>query len=94
MGFNPGGCPVSGTNTANLWIGRSHGTCAGNTWLSGGPDNWSSYRLSPDGLHLTSSSPSVNAGETTLCTTWASRLDIEGQARTGTCDAGPDEYVP
>jgi chitodextrinase len=94
MGFNPGGCPVSGTNTANLWIGTSHGTCAGNTWLSGGPDNWSSYRLSPDGLHLTSSSPSVNAGETTLCTTWASRLDIEGQARTGNCDAGPDEYVP
>ena len=94
MGFNPGGCPVSGTNTANLWIGTSHGTCAGNTWLSGGPDSWSSYRLSPDGLHLTSSSPSVNAGETNVCATWASRLDIEGQARTGNCDAGPDEYVP
>ena len=94
MGFNPGGCPVSGTNTANLWIGTSHGTCAGNTWLSGGPDNWSSYRLSPDGLHLTSSSPSVNTGETTHCATWASRLDIEGQARIGNCDTGPDEYVP
>jgi chitodextrinase len=94
MGYNPGGCPVSGTNTANLWIGTTHGTCAGNTWLSGGPDNWSSYRLSADGLHLTGSSPSVNAGETSLCATWTSRLDIDGQARSGSCDVGPDEHLP
>jgi chitodextrinase len=94
LGYNPGGCPVSGTNTANLWIGTTHGTCAGNTWMSGGPDNWSSYRLSADGLHLTGSSPSVNGGETSFCATWTSRLDIDGQARSGNCDVGPDEYMP
>lgn len=36
MGYNAGGCPAVGTVTNNLWIGSSHGSCPGNTWLSGG----------------------------------------------------------
>jgi hypothetical protein len=93
MGYNAGGCPAVGTVTNNLWIGSSHGSCPGNTWLSGGVDQWGSYNLAADGYHLTASSPSINAGETTYCNLYTAMRDIDGQTRTGVCDAGPDEYV-
>jgi hypothetical protein len=85
-----GGCPVRGTNTANLFVAPSPGTCAGNRWL---PDR-SRIGLRRDGFHLTAGSPAINAGETTLCARYTGGIDIDGQPRSGVCDAGPDEYVP
>jgi hypothetical protein len=92
IGYNPGGCPVGGTVTKNVWIGSSHGTCSGNTWLSGGADDFTSYKLAADGVHLTSTSPLINAGENTYCSQYALNLDIDDGTRTGVCDAGPDEF--
>jgi hypothetical protein len=92
IGYNTGGCPVGGTNTANVWIAPNHGSCTGNTWLSGAIDDPTPYKLAPDGEHLTSTSPLINAGETTLCQQYTGGLDIDGKPRTSTCDAGPDEY--
>lgn len=97
MGYNDGGCVVSaseGTGAPNLWIASSHGTCTGNTWLSGTNNDWSSYLLADD-YHLTGSSPSIDAGENTICQLWTGGFDIDGEPRDdGTCDAGPDEYHP
>lgn len=100
MGTNAGGCLFTGTgavNTSNLWSATSHGTCAGDAWVNGTCTsfvcNYSTYNLAGDGYHLTSTSPSRNAGETTYCNTYTSLLDIDGDARTGNCDAGPDEYI-
>jgi hypothetical protein len=101
MGTNTGGCLFSGTgavNTDNLWSATSHGTCAGDAWVNGTCAsfvcNYSTYNLAGDGYHLTATSPSINAGETTRCNTYTGLLDFEGDSRTGDCDAGPDEYVP
>jgi len=92
MGYNPGGCPVGGTVSKNVWIGSTHGTCAGNTWLSGGADQWASYFLAPDGYHLAAGSPLINAGENAVCTSAGKNADIDRQPRSGVCDAGPDEF--
>jgi len=93
LGFNQGGCPLKGTVTGNLWIGETHGDCPGNRWLPGTQDDWSAYRLAPDGRHLTADSPAIDAGESKLCDEYAHRVDADGQRRSGMCDAGPDEYV-
>jgi hypothetical protein len=85
-----GGCPVRGTSTANLFVAPSPGACAGNRWL---PDP-SRIGLRRDGFHLRAGSPAINAGETTLCARYTGGIDIDGQPRSGVCDAGPDEYVP
>lgn len=92
--FNSGGCPITGTNIANLWVATTHGSCSGNAWLTdASPLDWSAYVFDTDGYHLTASSPSINAGEGALCATYTGGVDIDGEPRTGTCDAGPDEYV-
>jgi hypothetical protein len=95
MGFNSGGCVGPGVETGNLWIAASHGTCAGDHWVTDPtPLDWSGYNLAADGMHLTASSPSINAGESTYCAMWAHNVDFDGQPRTGVCDVGPDEFQP
>jgi hypothetical protein len=93
IGFNQGGCPVSGVNSGNLWYASSHGSCPGNAWLSASFPNPGVYGLAADGLHLAAGSPVINAGETSYCSLWANNLDIDAQPRSGVCDAGPDEFV-
>jgi hypothetical protein len=97
MAYNGGGCPFNGVNTGNLFTStaaQGHGTCAGNTWVTApAVDNYSAFNLAPDGMHLTASSPAINAGESSYCSTWTSNLDYDGQARSGVCDAGPDEFI-
>lgn len=94
---NGGSCPVGGSPTiaGNLFVGTSAGSCTGITWLTdASPTDWSAYNLTGSPLAaLTGTSPSINAGENTHCTTYTANLDREGQARTGVCDVGPDEYV-
>jgi hypothetical protein len=102
--YNTGGCIFTSSDAGNLFLyNGSHGTCAGNTYLANafGPSggngfltDWGPLNLNADGYHLTASSPNINAGENTFCTTYTNNLDIDGQARSGVCDAGPDEYVP
>lgn len=98
-GTNAGGCEFGGSgavNTGNLWSANSHGSCAGNSWVGGTCTNYvcdySAYNLNADGYHLTASSPAINAGENTYCTSLLSNLDIDAHQRSGVCDAGPDEY--
>ena len=89
-----GACIVGGTgavNTGNVFIGSTSG-CAGNTFLGGTTSDFTPFQLAGDGYHLTATSPAINAGENTLCTADLSNLDIDGRARSGVCDAGPDEY--
>ncbi len=43
---------------------------------------------------LTPDSPAVDAGEEELCAKYTGGEDIDGDKRTGTCDAGPDELAP
>ena len=45
-----------------------------------------------DGYHLQSDSPAIDSGETTECMALTGGVDIDGEPRTGVCDAGPDEY--
>ena len=92
LGFSQGGCPLDGTVTGNLWIGDTPGDCPGNRWLPGTQDDWAAYRLAPDGRHLTADSPAIDAGESELCEKYTHRVDSDGDRRSGTCDAGPDEY--
>jgi hypothetical protein len=96
---NGGGCPVAGSSpviAGNLFIGTSAGSCTGVSWVTDAtPADWSAYNLTGANLDaLTATSPSINAGENTRCTTYTANLDRLGQTRSGVCDAGPDEYVP
>jgi hypothetical protein len=93
IGFNQGGCPVSGVVTGNLWYANSHGSCAGNAWLSGSYPSPGVYGLAADGYHLAAGSRAINAGENSYCSQWDNNLDIDRQTRIGVCDAGPDEFL-
>ena len=52
------------------------------------------YAHADDGYHLAAGSPAIDAGEEELCAKYTGGEDIDGDKRTGTCDAGPDELAP
>ena len=50
--------------------------------------------LADDGFHLTAASPAVDAGQPEEeCKRLTGGVDIDGEPRRGTCDAGPDELA-
>jgi len=85
------------------------GTTAGHnqwTWSEGrtdcGTDQWAidpcncldGLALAGDGFHLTAASPAVDAGQPEEeCKRLTGGVDIDGEPRRGTCDAGPDELA-
>jgi hypothetical protein len=76
------------------------------TWSEGrsdcGTDQWAidpcncldGLALADDGFHLTADSPAVDAGQPEAeCKRLTGGVDIDGEPRRGTCDAGPDELA-
>jgi hypothetical protein len=76
------------TYSHNVWTGGA-GTCSASDKAVANAGLVNS-NISPPDLHLTSSSPAIDAGDPTNCPA----TDIDGQARPNgtTCDAGADEY--
>jgi hypothetical protein len=73
------------SSDTNMWaIGNTGGNSGGCLFGGSGAVNV--------GYHLTASSPAINAGENTYCSSLLNNLDIDGGTRTGVCDAGPDEF--
>jgi len=61
-------------------------------WVLDSNNNLNALNYGSDGYHLQAGSPAINAGDTTLCLQYTGGVDIDGRPRTGTCDAGPDEF--
>ena len=82
-----------GTNhIRNLWTWSSAGSCGTDRWVIDSNFSLRALRYGPDGYHLRSNSPAINAGERAECMALTGGVDIDGQRRSGTCDAGPDEF--
>jgi chitodextrinase len=84
------GC--GGTHIRNLWAASGAPTCGSDTFVSDCLYCFGALAYASDGIHLLSSSPAINGGESTYCQALTGSVDIDGRARSGTCDAGPDEY--
>jgi hypothetical protein len=80
---------------ANLWVWATAKTgCGTDRWLVDTSDApLGAYRHDADGYHLTGDSPAIDAGQPLdECEALTGGVDIDGDPREGTCDAGPDEY--
>ena len=75
-----------------MWTAARPG-CGTDRWVIGKDPN-TAVRRGADGYHLTEASPAIDAGDEALCARYTGGRDIDGDRRTGRCDAGPDEYVP
>lgn len=80
------------SHVKNLWTWSSAGSCGTDRWVRDANFSLAALRYAPDGYHLLPRSPAINAGDTTECAALTGGLDIDGQPRTGPCDAGPDEF--
>jgi chitodextrinase len=75
------GC--SGTHIENVW--QTAGSC--------GTDSFTSGSLGVGAVgHLQAGSIAIDAAGTTQCQSLTDGVDIDGRPRTGTCDAGADEF--
>jgi hypothetical protein len=84
-------CPGGSGTAKNLWVWSTAKTgCDTSTWLVHADPKLAAYAFAGDGYHLTGSSPSIDAGQASC--PLAGGEDIDGHPRSGTCDAGPDEY--
>lgn len=87
-------CPGSSASH-NLWVWTAAKTgCGTDRWLVHPEPVLAAYAHAADGYHLTASSPAIDAGDEELCARYTGGRDIDGDRRSGRCDAGPDEYVP
>jgi hypothetical protein len=92
-GTEPNYLPCMGTaNIRNFWVWNAAGNCGSDQWLIDSGNSLSAYKYAADGYHETANSPGINQGETTQCMALTGGVDIDGDPRTGPCDAGPDEY--
>jgi hypothetical protein len=81
--------------SANLWVWTAEKSdCGTDRWLAHPDPMTGAYEQADDGYHLTASSPAIDAGDEELCARYTGGRDIDGDRRSGRCDAGPDEYVP
>jgi hypothetical protein len=92
-------CPGTLPGRRNLWVDDADGSCGTDDWLvvptSVEADQLPYYQHAADGYHLTAGSPAIDAGEDyAACQEFTGGVDIDGDPRGPTCDAGPDEYVP
>jgi hypothetical protein len=79
-------------STRNLWVWNAGGSCGSDQWVIDPGNSLNALKFASDGYHLQAGSPAINAGETTLCAQYTGGVDIDGRPRSGTCDAGPDEF--
>jgi chitodextrinase len=92
-GTEPNYLPCMGTvNTRNLWVWNAAGSCGTDQWVLDPSNSLGALKYASDGYHLQAGSPAINAGESTLCAQYTGGVDIDGRPRSGTCDAGPDEF--
>jgi len=92
-GTEPNYLPCMGTvNTRNLWVWNAAGSCGTDQWILDPGNSLNALKYDSDGYHLQAGSPAINAGESTLCAQYTGGVDIDGRPRSGTCDAGPDEF--
>jgi osmoprotectant transport system substrate-binding protein len=93
-GVGPSYLCIGTSRIRNLWTWSSKGACGSDTWVLDNNFSLAALKFAPDGYHLLPGSPAINAGETAECMALTGGLDIDGQLRTGVCDAGPDEFRP
>jgi chitodextrinase len=94
-GTQPSYLPCMGTaNIRDLWAWNTAGSCGTDQWVLDSANSIAALKYASDGYHLQSSSPAIGAGETSQCMSLTGGVDIDGDPRTGPCDAGPDEYSP
>ena len=96
LGPQPDYLPCPGSEAShNLWAWSAPKSgCGTDAWVVHPEPVTDGYAHAADGYHLTPGSPAIDAGEEKLCAKYTGGEDIDGDTRTGTCDAGPDEYVP
>jgi hypothetical protein len=96
-----GNCPGTQPGRRNLWVDDAAGSCGTDNWLIGTkePEEFDDvmlveYEHAADGYHLTAGSEAIDAGEAlAACEEFTGGVDIDGDPRGPTCDAGPDEYT-
>jgi hypothetical protein len=88
-------CPGSQPGRKNLWVWTdSRNDCGTDQWLVSSAPLLDAYQHAPDGYHLTATSPAIDAGEPLAnCDDYTGGVDIDGDPRGPTCDAGPDEHT-
>jgi hypothetical protein len=96
LGPQPDYLPCPGSQASyNLWAWSApKSDCGTDSWVVHPEPVTDAYGHADDGYHLTPDSPAVDAGEEELCAKYTGGEDIDGDKRTGTCDAGPDELAP
>jgi len=96
LGPQPDYLPCPGSEAShNLWAWSAPKSgCGTDGWVVHAEPVTDAYVHADDGYHLTPGSPAIDAGEEELCAKYTGGEDIDGDKRTGTCDAGPDERVP
>ncbi|HET8759103.1 MAG TPA: hypothetical protein VFM58_24005 [Solirubrobacteraceae bacterium] len=96
LGPQPDYLPCPGSRAShNLWAWTAPKSgCGTDAWVVHPEPVTDAYAQAADGYHLTPGSPAIDAGEQELCAKYTGGEDIDGDRRSGTCDAGPDEYVP
>jgi hypothetical protein len=95
-GTQPDYLPCPGTTAAhNVWTWSAGRTdCGTDTWAIDPCNCLDGLGLAGDGFHLTATSPAVDAGQPEAeCKRLTGGVDIDGEPRRGTCDAGPDELA-
>ena len=96
LGPQPDYLPCPGSEAShNLWAWSAPKSgCGTDDWVVHADPVTDGYGHADDGYHLAAGSPAIDAGEEELCAKYTGGEDIDGDKRSGTCDAGPDEYVP
>ena len=96
LGPQPDYLPCPGSEAShNLWAWSAPKSgCGTDDWVVHADPVTDGYGHADDGYHLAAGSPAIDAGEEELCAKYTGGEDIDGDKRTGACDAGPDEYVP
>jgi hypothetical protein len=93
-GFMPSNQCMGTQNIRDLWTWPGPGNCGTDQWITDSFYSLAALKYGADGYHLLSDSPAIDAGDTAECQLWTGGVDIDGNPRTGVCDAGPDEYTP
>lgn len=87
-------CPGTQPGHRNLWVWYGAGTCGTDQWLVASDPLLNAYQHGADGYHLTGGGAAIDAGEALAdCDDYTGSVDIDGDPRGPTCDAGPDEYT-